>query len=118
MAIALSFGPLPGVIRARLRSRGAALRVALCLLILAAGALAHVHLRLQVLDAGYALSRETRLHHELEDQNQKLRIERQMRCDPALIEKRARAELHMASPDPGAIRTLRLPAAARTRGGP
>ena len=108
MALALRLPPLPGLLRTRLRSRGAPLRLGLVVALLAAAALAHVHLRLQVIEAGYALSRETRLHHELEDQNQKLRIERQMRCDPALIEQRARVELKMAPPDPVAIRTLQL----------
>lgn len=96
-------------------------RVALAIGLVVLVALAQVHLRLQILSGGYALSRESRLRHELEDQNQKLRLELATRRDPAVIERRARAELRMAPPDPAAIRTVRAPstvAAAATRPAP
>lgn len=89
-------------------------RVALILGLVVAVALAHVHLRLQVIEGGYALSRESRLHRELEDQNQKLRLELATRRDPAVIERRARAELHMAPPDPAAIRSVRAAPSPRS----
>ena len=84
------------------------LSIVLAVLALAACALGHVHLRLSVLQAGYDLSRESRLRHDLEDQNQKLRLELDTRRDPSLIERRAQAELHMAPPAAGSVRTLRL----------
>ncbi len=70
-------------------------------------ALIHVWVRLQVIQAGYAIARETKTRHELSEQNQKLRLELETRKDPAVIERRAREELHMATPDPAAIRVLR-----------
>lgn len=69
-------------------------------------ALAHVHLRLAVLQAGYDVSRETQRKRDLEDLNQKLRLELLTRRDPSLIDRRAREELGMAPPDPAAIRIL------------
>ena len=104
--------PLPAALSASLRARTASLtplQIALALVLLVGAALGQVHLRLQVIEAGYALSRETRQHHDLADGNQKLRIELATRRDPALIERRARGELRMAPPDPAAIRSLRLP---------
>ena len=107
MSIQTRFQLLP----AALRSRAAAAsprRIALGLVLLAGAGLGHVYLRLQVIDAGYAISRESRLRQDLEDQNQKLRLELLTRRDPALVERRARDELHMAPPDPSAIRSVRI----------
>lgn len=73
-------------------------------------ALLHVSVRMQVIRIGYQLSHETRLHHELVQQNQRLRLELATRKDPSQIERLARERLHMTSPDPGAIRVIPAPA--------
>lgn len=90
----------------RKRRTAPTLSIVVGVVAIALAALAHVHLRLAVLQAGYDLSRESRLRHDLEDQNQKLRLELDTRRDPQLIERRALGELHMSPPEPGAIRTL------------
>ncbi len=102
----------PAAALARLRDGGPALHVVLVIVAITISALGHVHLRLAVLQAGYDLSRETKLRHDLEDQSQKLRLELETRRNPALIEQRARGELGMAPPDPEAIRVLRMDKAA------
>lgn len=120
MAIEARLSPiLDGkALAARLRGRAVPLRasrVVAAIALVVAVALAQVHLRLKVIEGGYAISRESRLRRELEDQNQKLRLELATRRDPATIERRAREELHMAPPDPASIRTLRIePLAAAT----
>ena len=81
-------------------------QIAIVVGVVAFAALAHVHLRLEVLRAGYDVSRETQRKHDLEDQNQKLRLELLTRRDPSPIDRRAREELGMAPPDPAAIRIL------------
>ena len=93
---------------ARLSRRSPTAQIVVAIFALAVAALAHVHLRLAVLQAGYDLSRESRQRHDLEDQNQKLRLELDTRRDPSLIERRAQTELHMAPPEPGSIRAVRL----------
>lgn len=72
-------------------------------------ALLHVFIHLQLIRVGYDLARETKARHDLGEQNQKLRLELATRKDPAVIERRAREELHMAPPDPRLIRILRTP---------
>ena len=71
-------------------------------------ALAHVWVHLRVIEAGYALSRESRVRHELADQNQKLRLELDVRRSPKSIDERARRDLHMAPPDPALIRVITI----------
>src|SRR5262245_34165655 len=83
--------------------------LALALVLTVGAALAQVYVHLQVIETGYELSRETKLRHDLGEQNQKLRLELAVRKDPAQIERRARQELHMEAPDPRLIRVLRLP---------
>jgi cell division protein FtsL len=70
-------------------------------------ALIHVWVHLQVIASGYEIARETRTRHELAELNQRLRLELETRKDPAVIERRAREELHMTPPDPAAVRVLR-----------
>lgn len=96
--------PTPAQAPRRRTSPG--VQIALAVFAVAFAALLHVHLRLAVLQAGYDVSRETQRKHELEDQNQKLRLELLTRRDPSMIERRAREELGMAPPDPAAIRIL------------
>ena len=111
MPIASRFAPITSL-PARLRGRSSPLRIALAVGLCAAAGLGHVHLRLQVIDAGYAISRETHARHELQDANQRLRLELQTRRDPAMVERRAHDELHMVPPDPAAIRTAFAPASS------
>ncbi|MSP62592.1 MAG: hypothetical protein EXR72_20135 [Myxococcales bacterium] len=92
----------------RLRRRGATFLVALAVASAVTVALIHVWIRMQVIQVGYDLGRESKIHHDLAQQNQRLRLELETRKDPSVIERRAREELHMAPPDPGAIRVLRL----------
>jgi cell division protein FtsL len=93
---------------ARDRRQSPVLQLAFVLGLAVAAALGHVYVRLQVIQVGYVVARETRLRHDLEDQNQKLRLELAMRRDPSVVERRARQELHMEPPDPSSIRVLRL----------
>lgn len=88
-------------------------RMAMALAVLVALALGHVWLHFQVLDVGYAMARETRIAHLLADRNEKLRVELAMRRSPGAVEQRAREELEMTPPEPGAIRVLRVPAEVR-----
>ena len=97
---------------ARLQRQHAVGRITLVVGALVAAALGHVHLRLQVIQAGYAIAHETRARRDLEDQGQKLRLELAMRRDPSVIEARAREELKMAPPDPSSIRVLHASGAA------
>ena len=69
-------------------------------------ALAHVWVRLQVIAIGYDISRETKLRHDLAEANQRLSLELRTRMDLALVERAAREQLKMTSPDPRAIRIL------------
>jgi cell division protein FtsL len=85
--------------------------IVLVVAVAACAALVHVYVHLQLIQVGYDLSRESRLGHDLGEQNQKLRLELAVRKDPSVIERRARQELHMEPPDPRLIRVLRLPPA-------
>ncbi|MCS6913414.1 MAG: cell division protein FtsL [Myxococcales bacterium] len=96
----------------RLRQRSFIHAATLAVVLGVATALLHVSIRLQVLRIGYALSEETRVHHELVQQNQRLRLELATRKDPALVERIARERLRMSPPDPAAIRVLHRPATA------
>jgi cell division protein FtsL len=69
-------------------------------------ALAHVWVRLQMLAVGYDISRETKWHHDLGEQNQRLTLEKRTRMDLAVVEKVAREELKMVPPDPRMIRVV------------
>lgn len=97
----------------RLRQRSFTHAATLAVLLGVATALLHVSIRLQVLRIGYALSEETRVHHELVQQNQRLRLELATRKDPVLVERIARERLRMTPPDPEAIRVISRPAATR-----
>ena len=96
---------------------------AICIVVAAcvAAALVQVYVHLQVIHVGYDLSKESKIHHELGEQNQKLRLELAVRKDPAVIERRAREELGMTPPDPRLLRVLQVPrdprATAVTQGG-
>ncbi len=95
-------------IQRRLRARGFLYIATLAVALAVGTALLHVSIRLRVLRIGYALSEETRLHHELLEQNQRLRLELATRKDPAMVERVAREHLHMAVPAPAAIRVVTM----------
>ncbi len=90
----------------RVHSPGFAIALALTLTSLVIVALLHVWTRLEIVRIGYALSEETRLHQALREHEQRLRLELATRKDPAAIERVAREQLHMAPPDPSAIRLI------------
>lgn len=75
--------------------------------VVAAAALVHVWVHLQVLAVGYDLSRETKARHDLEELNQRLTLELRTRMDLAVVERAAREELKMVPPDPRSIRVLK-----------
>lgn len=70
--------------------------------------LLHVWVRLQLIAVGYEISRQTHLHHELTELNQRLSLELRTRMDLATIERLARERLHMAPPDPREVRPITL----------
>ena len=80
---------------------------------IAAAALLHVWVHLQVIAVGYDISRETKARHDLSEMNQRLALELRTRMDLAAVEKVAREQLKMATPDPRAIRRLPPPMAQR-----
>jgi cell division protein FtsL len=84
-----------------------ALAVALAVGVITVAALLHVWVHLQVIAVGYDLSRELRARHDLTELNQRLSLEKRTRMDLAVVERAARAQLHMAPPDPRAIRVVR-----------
>jgi cell division protein FtsL len=99
------------------RRRGATFLVSIAVACAVVVALLHVYVRLQVIQAGYDLARESKARHDLVEQNERLRLELATRKDPSVIERRAREELRMTTPDPGAIRVITVgrsgPVAAR-----
>jgi cell division protein FtsL len=86
------------------------------LVIVTAGALAHVAVRLKGLEVGYDLGRERRITTDLEEQRRRLQIEIGMLKDPGRVISIARETLNMGPPASEAIRRLgsgelaRLPA--------
>ena len=91
----------------RLRTRNFLWIASLVVALTVGTSLLHVMVRLQVLRAGYALSREHQAQHELTQQNQRLRLEIATRKNPATVERLARERLRMVLPDPAAIRVVR-----------
>jgi cell division protein FtsL len=100
----------------RLHSPGFAIALALTLSSLVVVALLHVWTRLEIVRIGYALSEETRLHQALREHEQRLRLELAARKDPAAIERAAREQVHMAPPDPTAIRIIPHPLSSSSQG--
>lgn len=72
-------------------------------------ALLYVWSRLEVIRIGYELSQQSKLARALLQHNQRLRLELATRKDPATIERFARERLHMAPPQPSAIRIVKAP---------
>jgi cell division protein FtsL len=73
------------------------------LVIVTAGALAHVGVRLKSLEVAYDLGRERRMATDLEEQRRRLQIEIGMLKDPRRVIALARAKLNMGPPPPDAI---------------
>jgi cell division protein FtsL len=82
-------------------------RVAILLLVvLTAGALGHVFVRMKKIEVGYALGRERKRNEELREQQRRLQIEIGMLKDPGRVVTLAREELGMGPPEPGDIRVV------------
>ncbi|HEY3353854.1 MAG TPA: cell division protein FtsL [Polyangia bacterium] len=102
LALPPSSRRLPGVERR-------AVPVLLALLFGVMGAcLAHVWVRMQQIQTGYALSQERRESQQLAQTHRRLRIEAAVLKHPARVERIARARLGMAAPEPDAIHTVRV----------
>lgn len=104
----------------RIHSPGFAIALSLALTSLVVVALLHVWTRLEIVRIGYALSEQTRLHQALREHEQRLRLELATRKDPAATFRAARERLHMAPPEPTAIRVvprIRVAASASSTSG-
>jgi cell division protein FtsL len=90
----------------RRRKRGIVFYVLVSAASAGAAALAHVWVRMQVVQAGYEIAREKRSVEELTQANQRLRIEIDGLKAPARIEAMAKRDLKMVSLDPTRLRRL------------
>jgi len=92
-------------VRARPREgeRRLALAIALAVLMVIAGSLALVWVRLQTVHAGYDLSAARHLAHHLEQEQRELAIEIATLTSPRRLERVARERLGMTPPAPGQI---------------
>ena len=88
------------------RRRGAAFFVLVGALSAGGAAMAHVWVRMQVVELGYELARETHAEAEVVHQNQRLRLEVDALQSPARLAELARRDLRMEAPDPLHIRAL------------
>ena len=70
--------------------------------------LLHVWVRLQLIQAGYEISRQTQLNHDLTELTQRLSLELRTRMDLGTVEKIARERLQMTPPDPQQLRPIQL----------
>ena len=71
--------------------------------------LLHVWVRLQLIQVGYEISRQTQLRHDLTELTQRLSLELRSRMDLHTVERIARERLQMTPPAPQQLRTLVLP---------
>lgn len=92
-------------VRARPRAgeRRLAAAITLAVLMVIAGSLALVWVRLQTVHAGYDLSAARHLAHHLEQEQRELEIEIATLTSPRRLERVARERLGMAPPAPGQI---------------
>lgn len=87
----------------RKHRRGQNLGVALLLLALVGVALAHVWLRLQVVQMGYALSTTSKLQNRLEQEQRELKVELATLMSPDRLEAMARKRLGLTQPEKGQV---------------
>jgi cell division protein FtsL len=79
-------------------------------------ALAHVFVRMQVVQLGYEIAREQRIEQELAQEAQRLRIEVDALHNPARVEALAKRDLKMTPADPNLIRSYQLSAFSSQHG--
>lgn len=79
------------------------LGVALLALALVGVALAHVWLRLQVVQMGYVLSTTSKLQNQLEQEQRELKVELATLMSPDRLEAMARRRLGLAPPEKGQV---------------
>ena len=66
-------------------------------------ALAHVWLRLQVVQLGYVLSTTSKLHSQLEQENREFKLELATLTSPDRLEELARSRLGLKEPERGQV---------------
>ena len=91
--------------RKRMR-RGVAFYVLVAAASAGVAALAHVWVRMQVVELGYQIAREKSAGDELAMANARLRIEVEGLKNPARVEQLAKKDLKMTPPDPVKIRVI------------
>jgi cell division protein FtsL len=115
--ISLPLDEALAVVPAPRRAPGAVRRAVPVILTLLAGvmgaALAHVWVRMQHIQTGYALSRERREAHQLAEEQKRLRLEAAVLKHPGRIERIARLRLGMVPPEPTQVHVIRTPRRAR-----
>jgi cell division protein FtsL len=82
------------------------LGVALLGFVLVGVALAHVWLRLQVVQMGYALSTTSKLQNQLEQEQRELKVELATLMSPDRLEAMARRRLGLVPPEKGQVIVL------------
>jgi cell division protein FtsL len=75
--------------------------------------LVHVWLRLQLIQVGYDISRQTQLNHDLTELTQRLSLELRTRMDLGTVERIARERLGMKEADPQQLRPIQLESGLR-----
>jgi len=70
--------------------------------------LLHVWVRLQLVQVGYEISRQSQVQHDLVELTQRLSLELRTRMELGTVEKIARERLQMTTPDPQRVRPLPL----------
>ena len=90
----------------RRMKRGVAFYVIVAAVSAGAAALAHVWVRMQVVELGYEIAREKTAGDELAMANARLRIEVEGLKNPARVEQLAKKDLKMTAPDPVKIRVI------------
>lgn len=82
------------------------LGAALLAFVLVIVALAHVWLRLQVIQMGYVLSTTSKLQNQLEQEQRELKVELATLMSPDRLEAMARKRLGLAPPEKGQVIVL------------
>jgi cell division protein FtsL len=92
--------------RFRGRRRRHNLAVALLAFVVVGVALAHVWLRLQVVQMGYVLSTTSKLQNQLEQEQRELKVELATLVSPDRLEAMARKRLGLKPPEKGQVIVL------------